>query len=216
MARERGDYSPARAYYERALHLCREIGDRGNESIALANLGLIFHHLEDDRSAHEYSQQALAIARELGAKREQHLALTHLGHALMELEHLTEAADAYRQAMALQRELDQHNLAIETLAGLARVFMAQDRLPEALVIAEEILNYLETGSLDGTEEPFRIYLTCYRVLTANQDPRAEAVLRAACTRLQERVVKINDEKLRRSYLENVAAHRELLGETPVT
>jgi class 3 adenylate cyclase/tetratricopeptide (TPR) repeat protein len=212
MAREHGDYSSAQAYYKQALDLYREIGDRGNESVALANLGLTFHCLEDNPSAREYSQQALVIAQELGAKREQQLALTHLGHALVGLGCLAEAADIYRQAIALQRELDQHNLAIETLAGLARVFMAQERLPEALVIAEEILNYLETGSLDGTEEPFRIYLTCYRVLTASQDPRAEAVLSAARTRLRERAAKIADEKLRRSYLENVAAHREIMSE----
>jgi hypothetical protein len=57
----------------------------------------------------------------------------------------------------------------------------------------------------------RIYLTCYRVLQANADPRAEEILCTAHNLLQERAAKIDDEELRRSYLENVAAHREIVG-----
>ncbi len=34
---------------------------------------------------------------------------------------------------------------------------------------EEILAYLETGGLAGTNTPFRVYLTCYRVGQAQHD-----------------------------------------------
>jgi hypothetical protein len=77
---------------------------------------------------------------------------------------------------------------------------------------EQILSHLETGSVDGTDEPLRIYLTCYRILKANADPRAEEVLAEAHNLLQERAAKITDKELRRSFLENVAAHRELVSE----
>jgi len=73
------------------------------------------------------------------------------------------------------------------------------------------LSYLETHpTLDGTIEPLRVYLTCYRVLRANEDPRAGEVLSAAHRLLQERAARIDDEQLRRSFLENVAAHREII------
>jgi hypothetical protein len=65
-------------------------------------------------------------------------------------------------------------------------------------------------TLDGTDEPLRVYLTCYRVLSASQDPRAGEVLDAAYRLLQERATHIDDEDLRRSFLENVAAHREIV------
>jgi hypothetical protein len=70
----------------------------------------------------------------------------------------------------------------------------------------------ESHTLDGTEEPIRVYLTCYRVLTANKDPHAEELLDTAYRLLQERAAKIGDEKMRHSYLENVPAHRELVRE----
>jgi hypothetical protein len=66
--------------------------------------------------------------------------------------------------------------------------------------------------LDGTREPFRIYLTCYRVLRANHDPRAKELLETAHHTLQERAAGIADEEQRRSFLENVPPHREILQE----
>jgi hypothetical protein len=102
---------------------------------------------------------------------------------------------------------------LDTLTGLAHLHLVQGNLAEAGAHVEEILGYLDAGhTLEGTAEPFRIYLTCYRVLQANTDPRAPGVLLSAHNALQERAAKISDEELRRSYLENVAAHRELQSE----
>ena len=56
----------------------------------------------------------------------------------------------------------------------------------------------------------------YRVLRANGDPRAEEVLEEAHNLLQERAAKITDEELRRSFLENVSAHREIISELNAT
>jgi tetratricopeptide (TPR) repeat protein len=205
-----GDYASARSFHEQSLHICRDIGDRRGEGIALAISGLLFHHLDDDKTAHNYCQHALLVLRELGNRRLQGQAQTYLGHALASLGYLTEAATAYQQALELLREIGEHNLATEPLAGLARVSMAQGDLPQAQAQIEEILKHLESNTLAGTEEPFLVYLTCCRVLQAGRDPRAEEVLVTAYRLLQERAARITDEKLRHSFLENVAAHRELI------
>ena len=47
---------------------------------------------------------------------------------------------------------------------------------------------------------------------ANQDPRARELLDTAHGLLQERAAKIGDQEMRRSYLENVSAHREIVQE----
>lgn len=108
--------------------------------------------------------------------------------------------------------MNQLNLATEALAGLARVALAQGDPPRAQTQVEEILRYLEHGTMDGAEHPFQVYLTCYRVLRASQDPRAQGILATAYRLLQERATKITDEELRRSFLESVAAHREIVRE----
>jgi DNA-binding SARP family transcriptional activator/predicted ATPase/Tfp pilus assembly protein PilF len=207
-----GDYARAKVYYEQYLRICREIGDRRGEGIVLCNLGLLFHHLDDNRTAQEYSQQALLIAQDIDDHRIQGGALTHLGHALAGLGQWTEAAEAYRQALTLRREFNQPHMAMESLAGLAHVSLAQGELIQAQTQVEEILTYLETNTLDGTEEPFRIYLTCYRILCASQDPRAQETLDTAHRLLQEQAAKISDEKMRRLFLKNLTAHREIVEE----
>ena len=133
-----------------------------------------------------------------------------LGHALLGLGRLEDAAEAYHNSVALRRELDQPNLAMESLAGLARVVLAQGDPMQAQAHVEEILSHLETGTLDGTTAPFQIYLTCYRVLKANHAPRAQEILATAYHLLQERSAKITDEEMGRLFLENVAAHREIV------
>jgi hypothetical protein len=96
--------------------------------------------------------------------------------------------------------------------------MARDDPERALNQVEEILAYMEantppTGStfcLDGTEEPFRILLTCYQVLKANHDQRAEAILEDAYNLLQTRAANISDEHLRDCFLSNVAVNQEIV------
>jgi len=213
VAREQGDYAGAKDHHKQSLSITQEIGDRQMEGNALSNLGLLFHRLGDCEAAREHSQLALLIARDLGDRSTQSVSLTNLGRALASLGHLAEAADAYQQALALHRELGGHNRAMEPLAGLACVSLAQGALTQALALVEEILDHLETGTLDGTDEPFQIYLTCYRVLRASGDPRAHDILDTAHCLLQERAAKMPNEESRRQFLENVAAHREIVSES---
>ena len=138
--------------------------------------------------------------------------MTHLGHALVGFGHLTEATDAYQQSLALRLELGQLHLTAESLAGLARICLIQERPGEAQAFVEEILNFLKIHTLEGTLEPMRVYLTCYRVLVANKDSHSKELLIATHKLLQERAARIENEEMRRSYLGNVAAHREIVQE----
>jgi hypothetical protein len=81
-----------------------------------------------------------------------------------------------------------------------------------MTYAEELLGYVESDVLESHRDLHRSYLVCYRVLRANDDPRAEMALATAHRLLQVRAAKIADERLRRSFLENVPDHREIVGE----
>jgi adenylate cyclase len=207
-----GDYAGARAHYQQALEICRELGLRPQECLVLNNLGQLHRQTGNSESAREYTQQALLMAQELGDRRVQSYALTYLGHILTDLEDLMGATSVYRQALDILKELKQTNRSMEPLAGLAQVSLARGELDQAQKYCERILGHLASGNLDGIDDPFWIYLTCYRVLRADQDHRAAEVLEAAFQLLQERAAKIENEELRRSFLESVAAHREIVAE----
>ncbi len=182
----------------------------------MAYLGRVSHLLGDNDAARAYAQDALEIAQEMGERALQGDALIFLGFACASRGELTAAAEAYRQGLDIRRDMGQAHLATELLAGLARVCLAQGDLARARVHVEEILRHLEEGSLDGTEGPFRVYLTCYRVLLANDDPRAGEVLDKACAMLEERAAGITNAEQRRSFLESVPAHRELIEASSVS
>jgi tetratricopeptide (TPR) repeat protein len=209
-----GDYSTALAHLEGARRTFRELRleDHDDDAWAKSALALLYHQLGEDQTAQDYAARALSIHRETGYDYRTATALTRLGNALTALEELADASAAYQEALSLRRQMDQRHLAPEPLAGLARVALLRHDPEASLSYVEQILSHLETGSVDGTDEPLRVYLTCYRVLRANRDARAEEVLAQAHNLLQERAAKITDEELRRSFLENVAAHRELLSE----
>lgn len=209
-----GDYEGAMSYARQALRIARDAGARERETVVLANLALHAHHLGDNEGAREYSQQALQLAQKEGIRTLEAYALDFLGHALLELGDPEGAAHAYREALALRQTLDQPHMAVESRAGLARVALAQGDLAEARGQVEEIIAYLrEHEVLEGPEEPLRVYQTVYQVLkVALQHDCALEILERAHTLLRERAAKITDEPMRRSFLENVAAHREIAAE----
>jgi class 3 adenylate cyclase/tetratricopeptide (TPR) repeat protein len=207
-----GDYNRARRYYRQALVIRREIGERQGEGETLAYLSLLFHHLGDNQIAREYSAQSLRIADDLGDHHLKGFALTHLGHALTAQEQLAEAKVAYREAVAIRQNLGEYNRSMEPLAGLIRICLIEDEQAAAQLHVEEILNHLEEQDLQGTEEPVRIYLTCYRSLAGGQDPRALDILERTHDLLRSRVSKLEDVRLRRSFFANVAAHRDVVTE----
>ncbi len=206
-----GMYGQAATHYSRALESHCEIDARQNEIPPRFNLGLVHHHQGQQDVARTFLHEALQIAQEIGDRRAQALAWLGIGHALKEMGSLDQARAAYEKAMTVRRDLGQTHLRAEPLAGLARVCLAHRDLEQAQAHVEEILEYLASGgTLEGAIAPFQIYLTCYRVLEASQDPRARETLERAHSLLQEQAANITDETMRRSFLENVAAHRELV------
>ena len=205
-----GDYFRARSYYEQALQIFQEVGYRSSQGQVEAYFGLLAHHLKDDEAAKEYCQKALEKVS--NHQQYQAFALMTLGHACRGLGLGEEAKSAYQESIIIRNENKQINLAIESQAGLAGIFFDQGNLNQALAHVEEILHHLESNSLEGTEEPSKIYLTCFQVLKAERDPRAQELLSIAYDQLQAQAGKIEDEELRHSFLQNVPANREILRE----
>ena len=108
---------------------------------------------------------------------------------------------------AIARELSMDGLVMETLAGLIQLALLYGDIPRAMSYVEEILAYLDQGNtVDDTQDPFRIYLSCYTTLLVAQDPRAQELLQTAYDLLQERANFIVDPAQRSSFLENIASN----------
>jgi hypothetical protein len=94
---------------------------------------------------------------------------------------------------------------------LAQVSLKQGEIFNAMEVVKQILDYLDDGgTLDGAEEPMRVWLTCYRVLQAANDLRASSILENSYQLLQERAQKISDESMRRKFFKNIPCHSEIV------
>jgi len=87
---------------------------------------------------------------------------------------------------------------------LIQVALQLNNLEAAMNQTENILEYLAAGgSLDGAEEPLRIYFACYSALEKSKDPRTSDILATAIHLLDAQVSRFHDETARRMYVENV-------------
>lgn len=206
-----GEYSSSRKYIEEGLQIFREIDYSVGEVSSLINLSQFSWAQKDFLAAREYSEEALGIARKKNYRPGEAYALLFIGRALSGLEKYKEAKSFYQQAIEIRRELDQQNLVYDPLAGLAELAFYEGNLLEAIDYVSEILKYMdEGGTLEGLEFPLLIYNHCFKVLQAGEHPRALELIERAYSLLQEQAEKIKDEDLRRSFIENVPWHAEII------
>jgi predicted ATPase len=204
-----GDYDRARTYHEQCLEVCRATRDRSGKGRSLLVLGDVSRIQGDYAGARACFGQSLKISREVGVPIIAGFALMGLGLVSYDLGDLVGAKSYLEQAVAVRRE-SRHSI-VDPLSQLAHVHLSQGDLPQALMCVEEVLHHLDSDpALSRSREAPAAYLACYRVLRAQGDPRAGRVLSAAHRSLQECATKIHDEGLRRSFLENVVAHSEIL------
>jgi hypothetical protein len=97
---------------------------------------------------------------------------------------------------------------MEPIAGLVEAALGMDDIESASRETEIILAYMDSGgTLDGAEEPLRVYYACYQLLNKKQDPRSQQILQIATQLLETQVSKFKDARSRKMYAENVPGGR---------
>lgn len=209
-----GSLAQAQRDMDAALQMVRANGDRHVEANTLQNLSTLALWQGEDTRALALARQAQDMAIATQARGTEIYAGLCLGHAELALGRLAQAREAYGQALRLANWLDdadQHHAS----AGLARVALAEGNAGAAVAALQPVLDHVAAGgSLDGTEYPRFIEITCHLALAGTGDPRADDWLCRAHDALMAQAEAIgqhpDDMGLRREFLENVPFHREIL------
>jgi tetratricopeptide (TPR) repeat protein len=141
---EMGRFEEANSYYEQALGLFRQTGDRHNEGRVLTNLGNVYVQIDRFEDARAQWQAALNIMRELDdqmatARLQQKIAATY-----QSTEDLSAALTALEEVVAIYRGLAESgpdvmsDLAV-SLNDLAQVLNSLGRASEAVRLYRELL-----------------------------------------------------------------------------
>jgi len=198
-----GDFEAASGYHESALKVAREVGNLSQEMYTLINLSAVTGLKQDALAALEFAKQANAMSRKMGDRSAEAWSELYMGHALLLMGDCDSAQTAYEKSIAIRNELQQPALAMEPMAGLIESALCINDLETAGRASEKILAHLDgEGSLDGTEEPLRVYYACYRYLYQQKDPRAQQILERANQMLDTQVSNFKDERSRKLFVEN--------------
>ena len=203
-----GDYENAWQYLQESLAINQEFSH--GECHTRVSLSLYHLQLGDVENAHLNARRALELSREYDLRSEQAWAFHVLAEVLATQGEFAAAEENFRAAVAIRRDLGESRETVESQSGLARTYMGMGNLEQAQIQVEEVLARIQTLGLLGFDQPARVLLTCYQVLSTGRDPRAPEVLEQGYRLLQDCAAAIEDEWQRRSFLEKVPANRELL------
>lgn len=215
-----GQYAAAQNHFEHALQLARNLENERMETQVLTGMALLYCHQGDYNRAWETAHDALRLAEATSNRPAAAEALVVSGDALCELGMTAEARTAYQQALAIYEALDQPLLALEPRAGLALVALAEKQPGAAAAHLDEIWRHLAPAQgqdgvlslerLQAVRDPFRVCVACIRVLRAMRSRHAFACTEAAYRFLKERAERISDPSMRRTFLHQVPANRQIL------
>ncbi|MDZ7651371.1 MAG: adenylate/guanylate cyclase domain-containing protein [Burkholderiaceae bacterium] len=209
-----GDLPQARRELDGALQLLRANGDRVVEGSTLSHLSALALWQGDETRALALARASLEIAVATQARDDEVVAGLALGNSELALGRTAAARLAFTQAPAVGLQMDdpkQH----EASAGLARVALAEGDTAAALAALQPLLDHSAAGgTLDGTEYPRQVELTCHQALARAGDPRAADWLASAHTALMAQADAIGQSSggaaLRQMFLTNIPHHREIV------
>ena len=205
-----GDFAQAQVNYEQAMAIRCDIGDRRGEAWILCSLSLLGGKREQYDEGLAYGQQALAVIAETGERSKEGFAWTHIGHAYAGLGEYEAAREAYETAVAIRAELGQAHMLGVNWSGLAEVALQAGDTARAFSFVEQLLDAIAQGKSGGTRESGRAEWSCFQILQAVGDERANEVLETAVNRIQTVARGIRSRTQQHDYLNKVLTHRRLL------
>jgi len=199
-----GDFQAARSYQERALLISREIANPYMEIYILINLSAVTGITNEAKISLTYAQTALDLSRKSSDPSSEAWSLLYIGYAYLLFDDFQQAEEAFRRSIAIRDKLGQLGMKTEALAGLIQTLLLKGDQAAAMSETESIISYLQTGgTLDGAEEPLRVYHACYLALEKAQDPRSPRILYEAVQLLDAHLSRLKGEDSRRMYVNNV-------------
>ncbi|MGB2727756.1 MAG: tetratricopeptide repeat protein [Halobacteriota archaeon] len=145
-----GEVERAIEYYEQALAIHREIGDRRGEGADLGNFGTAYYAQGQVERAIDYYEQALAIAKEIGDRGGEGNWLGNLGTAYDVQGQVERAIDYYEQALSIAKEIGDRRGEGNWLGNLGNAYYSLGQVERAIEYYEQALSIAkEIGDRGG-------------------------------------------------------------------
>ena len=152
VAQQLREWEQARHYYQQALKIYIEYGDRFSQARPLHNLGAVAQELREWELARSYYQQSLEIKIEYGDRFSQASTLHQLGKVAAELGKLEQARSYYQQSLEIKIEYGDRFYQAMTLHNLGAVAQELREWEQARSYYQQAIQiYIEYGAAGGTQ-----------------------------------------------------------------
>ena len=206
-----GNYELADSYFQLASDGFSRIGNRQRQAMVVINRALAALNLGFNAHARSLCEEALSLLDQRGSRWMRAAVLRVTGQAEMLLGQHDQAVALLSEASSEFGELNLEALAVEARALLASAQERAGMLESSRSSALDVLIQLESGiSLQGAEEPMRVYVLCWELLGKDYGARIKALIDSAVEQLFERATRISEKSRRESLLYVVPFHRRLL------
>lgn len=202
-----GAYRRAREHNLISLEITRHLGNKVQEAYVLFRYARVLERLSQTEEAERAYRPAIATLKQLKFNAELKQALLDWGDFLLRTGRLAEAEIIFDEALTINREVDY--LRVTTQAKLAQVYLARNKAPAALALADEVWQAVEPTGGQGLPFPIHTMVECYTVFRACGDERAGAALQMAAAVMARTAVEIEDPEMRASFLNNVPVNRQV-------
>ena len=153
VSQSNGNYVKARDFFEKALAIREEIGDREEEAACCGNLGIVFQAVGENGRAEKYHEKALAISKESGDSKGQASSYENLGivfHSYGQYGY-KKAMEYHKKALSIRREIGDRIGEARDYGNLGSVFLSLDKIEKAKEYEEKALG-MQNAIGDRKEE----------------------------------------------------------------
>jgi predicted ATPase/class 3 adenylate cyclase len=194
IAIDQREYAEAEYCYREALALRRALGDRWGAAASQANLGWLAHLQRRFAEARAIYEESLGIYRAIGDQRGAALALVNLGFTVWEQGDVDASAGFLYEALRLAMSVGATPLALEALAGVARLRAHEGHLEHAAELLGLALYHPSSSAESHIQaEPVLAAITAAlppeRFAAATERGKAHELAPAVAALLGERVAR---------------------------
>ncbi len=157
-----GSYEEALSYYQGALEICRNMGNKIGEGITLSGMGVVYLSLRKYEDALKCNQEALNILNPAGDQKVEGYILNSIANVYYEMSDYHRAWKYYQESLRIRKELSDKKGEAWVLHNLGRVYRSLENYEEAkkhyqraLFLAEEVGEEELTASTKNALSEFR-------------------------------------------------------------
>ncbi|HLP45541.1 MAG TPA: tetratricopeptide repeat protein, partial [Candidatus Kapabacteria bacterium] len=136
-------YKDALKYFEDALSLYKELGDKKGESIQIGNIGLSYQALGQSQKALIYLEEALAVSREIGYKQGEANQLGNIGVIYSNFSQPEEALKYLQEALVLNSEIGNKYGEANQLVNIGVIYQDFGQPEKALKYYKDALSFFQ-------------------------------------------------------------------------